>query len=204
MGYNIKQNDDGSTELLNEVTANSFKLGADDSITWSMSDDSTDTSTATTFALTTTGAGASVDGSIFSTTTAVALGTYANALNGKLNFGSAGSATGLGGAICAELDLGAGTSSGSYCCFEGEMILGTSASTGTRTSFFSLNLSGAGKTAFDSNGFLFDLNGLTAGASNLFASNAKTGIAMTNTLKCQIGGTTYYIALHTSANFGGS
>ena len=81
-------------------------LNSSKELSWAISDSGTSTVTPLNFALTATGIGASVDGALFSTTTEAALGTYANALNGKLNFGTAGKATGLGGAICAELDLG--------------------------------------------------------------------------------------------------
>lgn len=178
-------------------------LDATKELAWTITDSATDQVTPVSCNTTASGAGASVDGWQLTTTTAVALGTYANVLNGKLDFGSAGSVTGLGGAICAELDQGAGTTSGSYACFEAEYVGGTSASTGTRTSFLSLNASGT-LTNFNANAFLFDLNGISAGASNMFASNAKSAIGMTHTLKCQVLGATYYIALHTSANFGGS
>ena len=173
-------------------------LDANKKLTWAYNGTSplTVTNTVTT-------AATSIDGLWTITATEVALGTYANAFNGKLNFGTAGSVTGLGGAVCAELDLGAGCSAGSYCCFEGEMVVASGGSTGTRTSFFSLNLSGSGASAFDSNGFLFDLNGITIGSGKLVQASAVTDIDSTHALKCQILGTTYYIPLHTAANFGG-
>lgn len=160
-----------------------------------VSSSSTGTVSLLTEALTLTGVGASVDGSIFSATTEVALGNYANALNGKLDFGTAGRVTGLGAPICAELDLGPGTSSGSYACFEAELNCPASGSLGTRTSFISFNAWGANVAAVDTGGFLFDLNGLTANTGKLYRAGLSQAVTATARLRCQVGGTTYYIPL---------
>ena len=164
-------------------------------VTATRTDSSTGTVTPFNFALTATGIAAAVDGGKFSTTTEVALGTYANALNAKLDFGTAGSATGLGGAMCSELDLGPGTSSGSYAVFEAELNCPSGASTGTRTSFFSLNAWGADVATIDTAAFLFDLNGLTAASGKLFNSGLSQVVTAAARLRCQVGGTTYYIPL---------
>ena len=140
-------------------------------------------------------AGASANGANFVSSTEVTLGTYANALNGKLDFGTAGAVTGLGGAICAEIDLGPGTTAGSYACFEAEMILPTSASTGTRSSFMTLNASGAGVATFDTNGFLFDVNGLTANTGKLLRTGLSQAVTASARLRVQVNGTSYYIPL---------
>jgi hypothetical protein len=154
--------------------------------------------------VTMTGAGGVGGRARFELDTNVILGSWANALKAQIEFGATGGVTGLGSAFVAEMILSAGTASGSYAPLEIELGLATGALTGTRTSFISMNVYGDDAGTMDDNGFLFDLNGVTAGAGDLFASNAKTGIGMTHTLKCQILGTTYFIALHTSANFGGS
>jgi hypothetical protein len=146
----------------------------------------------------------SIDGGKFAVSTEVKLGTYANALNGKLDFGAAGSVTGLGGAICAELDLGPGTTSGSYACYEAELNIPASGSLGTRTSFFSLNAWGANVAAFDTGGHLFDLNGVTANTGKMFS----TGGTITNVneitagLRVLINGVAYRILMATETNFG--
>lgn len=152
---------------------------------------------------TVTAAGTSIDGLWTITTTEVALGTYANAFNGKLDFGSAGSVTGLGGAVCAEVDLGAGCSAGSYACFEAELIMPSGALTGTRTSFMTLNVSGAAAGTFDTNGFILDINGVTINSGKVIQASAVSDIDSTHAMRIQINGTTYYIPLHTAANFGG-
>ena len=157
-----------------------------------------------TWNTTASGVASKHSGANFVTTTAVALGDWANAMNGKIDFGTTGRVTGLGGAICAELDLGAGCTEGSYACFEAEMILPAAGSlTGTRSSFHTMNVSGhaTGVGRFDTNGFLFDVNGLSAGASNLFRTGltaATINAATTAALRIQIGGVTYSIPIATA------
>lgn len=143
----------------------------------------------------------------FELDTNVALGGWANALKGQIEFGAAGRVTGLGSAVVAEMILSDGTTSGSYAPLEIELGMPTAtSSTGTRTSFISLNSYGnaTGLGVLDDNGFLFDLNGVTAGAAHIFALNAKTGIGMAATARVQVLGVTYYVPLCTDINCGGS
>jgi len=175
--------------------------------TWSVTSTSTDGGTSVepfVHNTTMTGVGGVGGRARFELDTAVALGGWANALKAQTQFASGGAVTGLGSAFVAELITGDGMSAGSYAPLEIELGMPSGGLTGSRTSFISFNLYGADAGTMDDNGFLFDLNGVTAGAGDLFASNAKSGIGMTHTLKCQILGTTYFIALHTSANFGGT
>lgn len=178
-------------------------LDASKFLDWDVSSALTSTVRHLSVDLTLTGAGASVDGAFFSATTEAALGTYANALNGKLDFGTAGRVTGLGGVICAELDLGPGTTQGSYACFEAELNVPASGSLGTRTSFLSLNAWGANVAAFDTSGNLFDLSGVTAGSGKMFNGSGSIGNVdeITHGLRVNIGGASYYILLATAANF---
>jgi len=175
--------------------------------TWSVTSASTDGGTSVepfVHNTTMTGIGGVGGRARFELDTAVELGGWANALKAQTQFASGGAVTGLGSAFVAELIAGDGMAAGSYAPLELELGMPTGALTGTRMSFISFNLYGADAATMDDNGFLFDLNGVTAGAGDLFAANSKTGIAMTHTLKCQIEGTAYFIALHTSADFGGS
>lgn len=149
------------------------------------------------------GVGASVDGGNFNVTTAVALGTYANALNAKLDFGSAGRVTGLGAPMCAELDLGAGCTQGTYSVFEAELIMPTGAVTGTQTSFMIMDLSGAAAATFDTSGGIFSINGVTAGTTKAVASNGSIGNVneITHGLRVFINGAAYYLLMASSADF---
>jgi hypothetical protein len=128
-------------------------------------------------------------------TTNVALGGWSNALKADVTYGASGRTTGLGSAFVAELTLSAGTSSGTYAPLEVELNLPASASTGTATSFVHLSTQGANVAAMDTNGFLFNVQGLTAGSGKLL----QTGGTFANpaaTLKCRVGGTTYYLPLY--------
>jgi hypothetical protein len=170
-------------------------LNSSEELVWAVTDAGVGTVTPLDFALTASGAGAEVDGAKFSTTTEVALGEYANGMNAKLDFGAAGKVSGLGGAMCAELDLGPGTTSGSYAVFEAEMNAPASASLGTRTSFFSLNAWGANVAAIDTSALLFDLNGLSAGSGKLFNSGLSQVVTAAARLRVKVGATLYYIPL---------
>lgn len=169
-------------------------LDANKKLAWTATD-ATSQVTPLSLTVTATLIGANVDGAYFTTATEVALGTYANALNGKLNFGTAGRVSGLGAAVCAELDLGPGTTPGSYACFEAELNCPTSGSTGARTSFISMNLWGANAAAVDTAGFLFDIGGLTANTGKLLRTGLSQAVTATARLRVQVNGTTYYIPL---------
>jgi hypothetical protein len=127
--------------------------------------------------------------------TNVALGSWANALKGHTVFGASGAVTGLGSAIVAELELSAGTASGSYAPLEVELGLASNALTGTRTSLMSLNVYGADASTFDTNGFLFDLNGVSAGTSNVFRDSLSQAVTASANLRINIDGTNYFIPL---------
>lgn len=159
------------------------------------SDSTTGTSRPLGFTMTNTGVGASMDGAWFGVATEVALGTYANAINGKLDFGTAGRVTGLGGVICGELDLGAGTTQGTYAVFEGELNIPTGASLGTQTSFMIFNAWGADVATFDTSGYLMAVTGLSAGSGKLLQTG-NTFATPAATLKVKIGATDYYLPLY--------
>lgn len=137
-----------------------------------------------------------------SLTTNVALGAWSNAIKGEVTYGAAGSTTGLGSAILAEMTLSAGTASGNYALFEGELNLGAAAVTGTATSLIYLSVNGADAATFSTtNGYILNIAGLTAGASNVFRTGltaATINAATTAALKIKIGSTDYFIPLATA------
>jgi hypothetical protein len=197
-GTTIDGTDAGKIDGITNGTVAASKaivVDASKELTWAMTDSGVGTVTPLNFTLTASGVGASVDGAKFTAATEAALGSYANALNAKLDFGTAGAVTGLGGAFCAELDLGPGTTSGSYAVFEGELNVPTSGSLGTRTSFFSLNAWGANVAAFDTGGFLFDINGVTGNTGKFYRAGLSQAVTATARLRCQVAGVTYYIPL---------
>jgi hypothetical protein len=124
-----------------------------------------------------------------------ALGGWANALKGHTVFGASGSVTGLGSAVLAELELSAGTASGSYAPLEIELGLATDALTGSRTSFMSLNVYGDDKSTFDDNGYLFDVGGVTAGAAKMFRTGLSQAVTASANLRINVAGTNYFIPL---------
>jgi len=123
----------------------------------------------------------------------VALGGWSNALKAEVTYGASGRTTGLGSALCVEMTLSAGTSSGTYAPLEIELNLGTNAVTGTATSLMYLSVNGAAAATFDTNGFLFTLAGVTAASGKVFQAN--TAAAATHALRCKIGSTSYYVML---------
>ena len=105
----------------------------------------------------------------------VSLGAWSNALKASFTFGASGRSTGLGSAFCAELTLSAGTTGSSYAAIEGELVLGSGASTGQQTSFIYLNATGTGASAFDTSGYLFHIgDGITAAAGKFCSATYQT------------------------------
>ena len=134
--------------------------------------------------------------------TNVALGGWSNAIKAEVVYGASGKTTGLGSASLAEMTLSAGTADGNYALFEGELNLGAGALTGTATSliYLSVNQTG-GNTAFDDNGFIFNIQGLTANSADAFRTGivAATLSALTTAaLRIKIGSTEYFIPLATA------
>jgi hypothetical protein len=171
----------------------------------------TDTSTgssafnANTTSVTMTGVGGTGGRTLFEMDTNVALGGFSNALKAEVTYGASGRTTGLGSAFVAEMTLSAGTSAGTYAPVEIELNMGASASTGTASSllFASVNGESADKATFDTNGYLLNLAGVTAGTNKMFANNGSIGDVdeITNGLKVRIAGADYFILLATAANF---
>lgn len=136
-----------------------------------------------------TGAGGVGGRARFYMTTNVALGGWSNALKAQVVYGSSGRTTGLGSAFCAELTLSAGTSSGNYALFEGELNMGSSGVCGTATQLFYLSINDAAATTFDTNGYFMRLTGHTAGAGKFVSLTSQT-------VKCLLStSTTRYLLL---------
>ena len=136
--------------------------------------------------------------------TNVALGAWSNAIKGEVVYGATGKTTGLGSAVLAEITLSAGTADGTYAPFEAELNLGAGALTGTATSlmYLSVNQTG-GNTAFDDSGFLMNIAGLTAAATDCFRTGltaATINAATTAALRIKVGADTYYIPLATATS----
>lgn len=107
--------------------------------------------------------------------TNVALGGWSNALKAYAEYGASGRTAGLGSALCAELVMSAGTSSGTYAPLESEISFGTTGVTGTATSFLYMNTAGTNRTNFDTSGYLFELGaGLSPASGKMIYDNTGT------------------------------
>jgi hypothetical protein len=186
--------------------ANAFTspTAANTKFTWSVTSDSTDAGVSVepfVHNTTMTGVGGVGGRARFELDTNVALGGWANALKAQTEFGATGAVTGLGSAFVAELTLSAGTAAGTYAPVEIELNLATGALTGTETSLVYGSVNGADAGTFDTNGHILSLNGLTAGANNVFRTGltaATVNAATTAALRVVIGGVAYYIPLATA------
>jgi len=123
-----------------------------------------------------TGAGGVGGRARFHLYTDVALGAWANALKAFTEFGASGRITGLASAFCAETQLSAGCTQGTYAALEAELVAPTGAKTGTHTGFLFCNGAGADvATTIDTQGFLLIGGvGLTAGAGTFFDTDITT------------------------------
>lgn len=146
------------------------------------------------FSTTMTGAG-QVGGRVRAyMTTNVALGGWSNAFKAEVTYGASGSTTGLGSALLGEMTLSAGTTSGNYAPLELELNVASGDSLGTRTAMQYLSVNGTGVATFDTNGYILNIQGISAAASGkVFQANTAT--AATHALRIRVLGTDYFMML---------
>ena len=147
-----------------------------------------------------TGAGGVGGRAEFHMYTNVALGSWSNALKGYSEYGASGKTTGLGSAICGEILLSEGTTSGSYAPLESELVANSEVSTGTATSFLYGNIAGSnstGKTTINTNGYLFELGtGVVSTEDGMFEEVEVTAAQVFDAvLRVRVGGANYFIGL---------
>lgn len=133
-----------------------------------------------------------------------AQGGWVNALKAHTTFGSAGSCSGMGSAMCAELTLSAGTTAGTYAPLEAEIVMAETAKVGASSAFLYGNVSGhaTGITEFIHNGFLFELGaGCTIDTNHMVQAAAVSDVDSTHAIRIKVAGTTLYIPAHTSKTF---
>ncbi len=205
MGYNVKQNADGSTSFVNALTSTEvLAMDEDDHVSITSSSDSTSgSSSVEPLVLNSTMSGAGGVGGRFKSklTATAALGGWANAIKGETDF-TDGSVTGLGSAVLAEMTLSSNTSSGTYAPVEIELNMPSSASTGTTSSLIYGSVNGDDKATFDTSGYLLNLAGVTEGDSKLFNAHTLGNInEVTHGLKVKVAGSDYYILMAQSSNF---
>ena len=154
-----------------------------------------------------TGVGTTGGRMLIEMTANVTLGGWAQAIKAYTNFGAAGAVSGLASSLNAEMQVGAQCSvTGTYAPLEMELVIATGGGgASTKTGFMYGNVTGADLASFNANGYLLMLGaGITSGTDDLFEAQAKSAIAKTHTLRINIAGTNYFIALHTAKAFGGS
>jgi hypothetical protein len=142
-----------------------------------------------------TGAGGVGGRARFELDVEASLGGWSNALKAISVYGASGKTTGLGSAFVAELTLSAGTTTGTYAPLELELNLGSGAKTGTATSLIYASVNGADKATFDTNGFFFNLAGVTAGAGKVWVTGTTLGTAAGG-LRVNIAGTNYWLPVY--------
>lgn len=140
----------------------------------------------------------------------VSSNTPADTVNGvhcSLSFGaSAGNITGLGTAGRFTLSVPNRSLGGTTAAVKAEIWSeGASSAFGGTTSFVRLTNAGdsTGMAAFDTSGFVFDIQGLTANTNKVFKTGntgANVVTAMTASLRVRVGSTTYYIPLATAVS----
>lgn len=151
-----------------------------------------------------TGAGGYGGRSTFHAYTNVVLGSNFQALKAYVEYGSSGRCSGLSAALCAELKTPNATiAGGNYYVAELEYVAGgTSTVTnpqGSQAGFLYMAQSGDADGDFDDNGYLFRLDGCTAGGGHIYDTTASTATGDA-TLKINIGGTTKYLLVADDAS----
>jgi len=147
------------------------------------------------------GIGATGGRALFSLATEVALGGWANALKAITDFGVAGSVSGLGSALCAELILpSTGPPAGNYAPLEVELRVPNSAGLGAKTSFMHLEAQavggGTGLTLFQTSGYLMSINGVATQTDGVFEEINASGVTQFDAvLKISVDGVKYFIGL---------
>jgi len=134
----------------------------------------------------------------FYMTTNVALAGWSNALKAAVAYGASGQTTGLGSALCAELEMSAGTSSGTYAPLESEVVMASNAVCGTSTSFLFMSANGADVATWRTNGDLFYIQGMgtASSAANVFHTTGT--VSATHGLRINIDGVDYDMLLKAS------
>jgi len=129
----------------------------------------------------------------------VALGSYANAFKAMVDCGATGYATGLLSVACFEIDMpSGGAGGGTTAIIELEVTSATGWAAGAPVDVFYFNNSGDGKAGMDTQGYFFDIQGLTEAAGKMLRIAAPTTAAAS--LRCKVGATTYYLPLFSTQN----
>ncbi|MGB2987136.1 MAG: hypothetical protein WBE26_14790, partial [Phycisphaerae bacterium] len=137
--------------------------------------------------------------------TQVALGGWCNALKAHMEFGNTGKVTGMASALCAELALDAGiTSGGHYAPLESELTCTQTGGVGAGTSFLFCNVGGhaTGITTLNTSGYLFELGeNIVDTASGMIDSASITATNFSHRIRIRALGVDMWIGVHTDPDF---
>ena len=133
-------------------------------------------------------------------------GSWANAIVGKLDFGTDGDQrSGMAAAICGEINLPAkATPGGAMYAFDAEIEVptGSTLSLAHPTAFIKMGVWGDAKTEFDDCGYIMHIDGVASGASDAFYLADLTVTKADGLLKINVNGTAYYLFITTAINGG--
>lgn len=152
-----------------------------------------------TISQTHTGIGASAEALAVTLTTNTIGGTYQNAIFGKLNFGTTGGVTGLAGVVCGELTMPGGTIAGgvgTYVVFEAEINCPASYDSTVPIVAWQVNAWGDAVAKFDDYGYLFEITGVTSGATSLWYDNQKAAPAVEEFIRVKTPAGVRYLGLY--------
>jgi len=125
-----------------------------------------------------TGAGAIAEALTSTLTSDVAIGSWGNAIFGKVDLLTNGYTTGQLGVICAELTFAgsaATAAGGDYVLYQAEIILPASADMGSRPiHVLDVHAQGTQKAEFDTVGYLFEVGGVTPAAGKVVSLTSQT------------------------------
>jgi len=133
------------------------------------------------------------------TKTNVALGGWANAFKAEIDFQTNGKVTGLGSALVAEMTMpGSTPTGGNYGVLEIELNCPASFNAGSlqALSFMYLSAQGATVGEFDDHGFLMNIQGITAGTTQLYQTGNTQAGNVSGSLKIKVLNATHYITLY--------
>jgi len=118
----------------------------------------------------------------------VALGGWANALKCSVDCKTNGRAAGLLTVINAELTMpGSAGGAGTYAVYEAEVVCPASWTGTNNVSIFYIAASGATVTNFDTYGYLFDISGVTSGATSFWYTGTTAGTG-DNVIRIRVNG----------------
>ena len=125
----------------------------------------------------------------------VKTGAWANVVFAQLDYVTSGLAHGVGAVFCAELSMPASSVvRGTYYAWETEIDMPTGCIMNANPiGVMSVSVWGGAATQFDDVGLLFDISGVTSGATDFWYANAVAFNNCDGFLKIRIGGVAYYI-----------